>query len=921
MVGEGPLIGRATELTELERILSEAVLLTITGTGGCGKTRLALELADRIAGEGGAPGHAVAMLASVAGEDQLLDALLRALGAREQFGRGPREVLLECAAARPSPFLVLDNCEHLLAPAAGIVAELLAAAPEIKIVATSREPLGVAGERVFDLRPLGLPEAEGGLAALVRSDAGRLFVDRAARADPAFELTPRSAAAAAEVCRTLDGLPLALCLAAARLPEISVEEMAGELARPGVAGATGEVELSRHDSLDASLEWSYRLLDERERQLFRCLSVFADGFTAEAARAVGAPDLGTEEVRILLGSLEAKGLTVAVTGDAGSKRWTLFETVSEYAARRLALEREEDEAADRHLAWFTKYAARADEMLAQADGHRLIDEETANLRRALETATLRDPATAPRIAASLMRHWVLGEHFQEGRSACAETLSAPTDRETGPRAVLHSGAAVFALLAEDYAGALESVRAALGLLPEVTDADAEAACLLFCSTVLIQTGADLEEGFRCAERAVELERSSGRPLPLAYALVNLSISAGLCERFDLAPVAYEEFLAIRPACDHPRLRTWAEQAAAWTHVSVGSPRRALQHADRALAQEGRRPTMTHFQALGFRIQALARLGETDRARQEGAEAMKRAEESGVLVAMPAIEMALMVADLQSANFDGTQERARRLLEMPHLHTLALARETLARVALGRGDLAQAEVESRELEAIAERSGGARQKAIAKRLMGSAAVRAGEIERGRELLHDALQACGALSLERDAAETLEELALAEAGGGALERSARLAGTAAATWARLECAPPPMAKNELRAIAARLDGDGGNWRAAWEQGEALTLDEAIAYARRGRGPRDRPPAGWESLTPVELQVARLAAEGMSNPQIAAQLFVSRSTVKLHLSNVYRKLEVRNRVELARIAWSGGERRPGLARWPVFSPASPG
>ncbi|HET7052342.1 MAG TPA: LuxR C-terminal-related transcriptional regulator [Solirubrobacterales bacterium] len=904
MVGGGPLIGREAEFAELEELLAEAGLLTIAGAGGCGKTRLALELEDRIAGEDGAAGHAVAMLASVAGEDQLLDALLRAFGAREQFGYSPRQVLLECAASWPSPLLVLDNCEHQLAAAAGIVAELLAAAPEMRILATSRAPLGVAGERVFNLRPLGLPEAGGGIAALVGSDAGRLFVDRAARADPAFELTPGSAAAAAELCRALDGLPLALCLAAARLGQISVEEIAGELARPGLSGAAGEAELSRHDSLDASLAWSYRLLDARERQLLRCLSLFADGFTTEAAQSVGAPELSTEAARILLDSLEAKGLIATVGADAGGRRWTLFETVSEYAVRQLALEREEDEAADRHLAWFAAYAARADEMLAQADGHRLIDAETANLRRALERATLRDPAAAPRIAASLMRHWVLGEHFQEGRSACAEALSASasTDGEAGSRAVLHGGASVFALLAEDYAGALGSVQQAVGLLPGITDADAEAACLLLCSTVLIQTGADLTEGFRFAERAVELERSSGRPLPLAYALANLSISAGLCERFDLASAAYEEFLAIRPACDHPRLRTWAEQAAAWTDVSVGSPRRALEHADRALALEGSGPTMTHFQALGFRIQALARLGETERASQEGAEAMKRAEESGALVAAPAIDVALMVADLQSANLDGAQERARRLLEMPHLHTLALARETLTRAALARGDLAQAQSECRELEAIAERSGSARQAATAQRLMGSAAVRAGETKRGRDLLHDALRTCAELGLERDAAETLEELALAEARSGALERPARLAGAAAATWARLECAPSPITRDDLNAIAAQLDGDAGSWRAAWEQGQGLTLEEATAYARRGRGPRDRPPVGWESLTPVELQVAELASEGMSNPQIAAQLFVSRSTVKLHLSNVYRKLGVRNRVELARIAQHG-------------------
>jgi DNA-binding CsgD family transcriptional regulator len=588
-----------------------------------------------------------------------------------------------------------------------------------------------------------------------------------------------------------------------------------------------------------------------------------------------------------------------VVGATGRERWELLETVSEFATHQLGREGEEDEAADRHLAWFASYAARADELLAQADGHRLIDEETANLRRALARAAGSDPEAALGIAASLVRHWVLGEHFQEGRSACAEALSvSTTGEETGSRAVLRSGAAVFALMTEDYTEALESVQAALEILAEVRDPDAEAECLVFCSSVLIQTGADLEEGFRCAERAVERERSSGRPLPLAYALVNLSISAGLCDRFDLAAAAYEELLPIRPACDHPRLRTWAEQAAAWAHVSVGSPRRALQHADRALELEGERPTMTHFQALGFRIQALARLGETDRARREGTEAMKRAEESGALVAVPAIEMALMVADLQSRDFDAAGERARRLLGMPHLHTLALAHETLARAALGQGDLAGADAKARELEAIAERSGGARQAAVAKRLMGSAAVRTGEIERGRDLLHDALRACAESGFERDAAETLAELALADAGGGSLERAARLGGAAAATWTRLECAPP-TAEHELRALAAGLDGEAGRWRAAWEQGEALTLEEAIAYARRGRGPRDRPPAGWESLTPTELQVAELAAEGMSNPQIASQLFVSRSTVKLHLSNVYRKLGVGNRVELAALS----------------------
>jgi predicted ATPase/DNA-binding CsgD family transcriptional regulator len=901
MVTVGPFIGRERELSDLEGMLDRTRLLTVTGAGGCGKTRLALELADRVSSKENGPECVIALLSSVASEDQLVDALLRALGARERFGSSPRRVLTDSIVSRRL-LLVLDNCEHIVAEVGRLVGELLDVAPGVRLLATSRESLAIDSEHVFRLGPLSLPEPDGGISEVVRSDAGRLFVDRATQNSSAFALTPSSARVVAKICRELDGLPLAIGLAAARLDTLSVWEIADDLSRGGrLSASVGKKDrLSRHGSLQASLDWSYRLLDERERVLLRRLSVFSGGFTASAARAVAAPELSVTRVRDLLGALDGKGLIMPVPTH-GEKRWAFLQTVGEYAAEQLTRAGEREQIVDRHLAHFLVYAAHADTLLAEAHGHERIDQETPNLRGALDRAIEHDPSGALRIAASLIRHWILAEHYQEARSTSAAVLAGVDEgagADTAARAVVHCGAGLVGMLGEDYKGAIESTRAGLELLGDVGDAGAQSTCLQLSSMVLIQTGLDLDEGLRNAERAVELQRSTEDPLGLAFALVNLAVAAMLCERFDLLDTAYGEFLTIPRACEHARLRTWAEQAAAWAQVTTGSPERALEHADRGLALEGEWPSMTHFQVLSFRIHALAKLGRTDRALAEGAEAMRRAQESGALQAVPAIELALMVAELMDGAPDAAETRACRLLEMPHLHTLALARETLARIALIRGDAGEGETHARELEAIAGRSGSPRHRALAHYIRGRAAIEAHETDSGRDLLHAALETYAELDLEREAADVLDELALLAASAGEGPRAARLAAAAASARVRLGCAPWPGVSDRLDAARARLPAGAqdGSWQTAWAQGQALPLTDAIAYARRGRGSRDRPPGGWASLTPVELDVARLAGSGISNPEIAARLFIARGTVKTHLSNAYRKLGVANRIELA-------------------------
>jgi DNA-binding CsgD family transcriptional regulator len=292
------------------------------------------------------------------------------------------------------------------------------------------------------------------------------------------------------------------------------------------------------------------------------------------------------------------------------------------------------------------------------------------------------------------------------------------------------------------------------------------------------------------------------------------------------------------------------------------------------------------------------LGRTDAAIDEGLRALEKARESGAPMAIPAIKMALAVAELMDGDLESAEVHARPLLEMPQMHTVALIREVLAHVALARGDGREARLQGRELATLAQRTGSQRHRAVADYLIGCAAISDGEPEHGRELLQAALAVYAELGLERGAADALEELALLAAATGDGTRAARLAAAATGARARLSCAPLPRSAERLAAARAQfVDRDGeAAWAAAWAEGEMLALADAIAYARRRRGSRARPASGWGSLTPGELEVAELAASGMSNPKIATQLFISRSTVKMHLSSVYLKLGIANRTELA-------------------------
>ncbi|RAY11066.1 AfsR/SARP family transcriptional regulator [Actinomadura craniellae] len=441
-----PLIGRDDAVTEIcARLAAEATgrLVTLTGPGGVGKTRLAVEAAGRLA-DGFPDGVWLVELAALdraavrqpAGA--LTDLVMRVLDVRDAPGGSgsPVDRLATALAARRT-LLVLDNCEHIVEPVAELVAALLRAAPGLRVLATSREPLGPSGEVVWNVPPLEVPGRDAALPELERTAAVRLFADRAAAAARGFRLDAESAAAVAVLCRRLDGIPLALELAATRVRSLGVHGLVARLDDRFRLLATGHRGAPpRQRTLTAMIDWSWELLPEPERAVLRRLAVHADGCTLEAAEAVCAgDDLPAGEVLDLLVRLVDRSLVVmAEHGDDGPRgpRYRLLESVAAYCADRMDELGEHDRVRRAHQEYHTGLAERAEPHLHghdQARSLRLLDAESANLRTALDGAVAgRDAGLALRLGNALTWYWFLRGRLAEG----LRSLDAALALDGGP---------------------------------------------------------------------------------------------------------------------------------------------------------------------------------------------------------------------------------------------------------------------------------------------------------------------------------------------------------------------------------------------------------------------------------------------------------------------------------------------------------
>jgi predicted ATPase/class 3 adenylate cyclase len=473
-------VGRERERDEVKRLLGTTRLLTLTGTGGTGKTRLSMQVADELLGNY-TDGVWLVELASITDPERIIEVVAATLGLREEPGEPLRDTIIRFVCGR-SLLLVIDNCEHLLNGVATLVTAILHGCDTVSVLATSRHSLGVAGERTWQVPPLTVLDPRQGLfqvpdvvATVSQYEAVRLFIDRAAAVKQGFIITPQNAAAIAQICWRLDGIPLAIELAAARARVLTPEQISQRLDdRFRLLTGGGRSVLPHQQTLRTLIDWSYDLLSESERVLFRRLGVFGGGRTIEAIEAVCTGDgVDAYDTLDLLQLLVDKSLLTAESDSSEETRYTMIESVWQYARERLEASEEFELLRDRHLDYFLNLAEQARPGLEGPKAAEWLDRITAdqfNFRLAIQWA-VKSPANVQkglRIIGSLTRFSEIRGNLEEMRDAFIELLSAPGAEEpTEARAFALIGAGRIAWCRDNSEDALSYYRDGVALLKKL----------------------------------------------------------------------------------------------------------------------------------------------------------------------------------------------------------------------------------------------------------------------------------------------------------------------------------------------------------------------------------------------------------------------------------------------------------------------
>jgi predicted ATPase/class 3 adenylate cyclase/DNA-binding CsgD family transcriptional regulator len=878
-------VGRAGQIDELRGLVSNNRLVTLTGAGGAGKTRLAVEVAAQLAHDF-EDGVWWVDLAPVADPAVVTLTVARTLGLPDQPGRSPLETVQRFIGDRKI-LLLLDNCEHLLDVCGDAITRLLNSCPRLMIVTTSREPISVSGEVTWRVPSLSLHD-----------EAIALFTDRAQRARPTFHAAGDDAELVAEICRRLDGMPLAIELAAARVRALSVRQIADSLKdrfRLLTGGARNV--LRRQQTLRASVDWSHALLTETEQTLFRRLGVFMGGFDLDGARAV-ATTSEAEEFQILdqLSLLVDKSLVLA-DEESGGMRYGLLETVRQYALEKLAESGEADVVRNRHR---DHYIATAVEMNGEDRLVEWAEQETGNLRAAHAWST--DSAEfepALRLASSLQRVWEKRGRMGEGMAAFDLVFSDKRYRDDDVAPSVWARAVADKSILAAWTGtpaSLQRGEEALAAARNLGDPALIAACLAACGA-LAYYSPDVSKTY--LTDAIDLSRASGDRSKLCYILSCLAVTMNIAGQPIASQLAAEEGRDVAEAVGDGfvsrHCRVWLAIALAW-RGGVTAADAVLRGLSEEAHAAGER--MLELFALvcesnlsAWQGNAAAARAKTDQARETSAALGGFHEDSvyatAAYAALAAGDAAAAKAACESAMAHAVPQRELFMRATTPMTDALLGCEEVTAARRWADDTVVMTVGNYQMFALVARA--------------YVAMAQGENDQAERDAHDALALAADTGAFMRVPEALEVLGRSACAEGNHRHAPRLFGAAEAIRAAMGVVRWPVYSRGYDAAVALVReslGDG-DFDAAWAEGAALSIDEAIAYVQRGRGERKRPARGWEALTPTERDVVRHAADGLGNNDIAGRLFVSPRTVQTHLTHVYAKLGLTSRIQLIKEA----------------------
>jgi predicted ATPase/DNA-binding CsgD family transcriptional regulator len=891
-------VGRTVDLKEIATRLRRYAVVTLTGVGGVGKTALAVEAAWVEVSAGRAELACYVDLVPCRTDDQVVAALVEGVGIRGAEAAAGLDAVAEAVSGCHS-LLVLDNCEHVLESARRTCDQLAARAADLRVLVTSRIPLDIEPECVWRVQPMPLPGEAGHPVA---TEAVALFLARAAMAGVTLQAGPGELVLAGSICRKAGGLPLAIELVATRLRVASLTELAEGLGPSGwPARNTGS---GRHDSLEACLTWSHALLSADAAVVFRRLSVFPGGFDLAAAQEVaGIQPVGAGQVGALVGQLVTASLLEADTSGTRT-RFRFHEPVRQYAAVRLAEAGEEDLTRWRHARAFLARAEAIEPMLfaSQAEQHcDLLELDRPDHDAALGWfLSCGAAAEAQRLAAALYFFWYTRGWFVTGLRWLRATLAEEAQVEPLVRLRTEVGLAQLAFIAGDYLASFAAIESALPVARLLGDDVVLARCLATAGYVwwLLDPGrsaALFEEGLAAAHR-------SGDDWTRSTGLAGLGWARYFAGRFDAA---------IGPLQDAAQLTARSGRRQQFAMAVLGRAAVELWLGQLAAAEASAQQALGVLRAIGdatWTSAALAVLAEIERTRgrlgtaghhaAEAIEVARRANSAiNVMIATGHLGRVLLARGepgTAAHHLDQAVQLARAFSVRP---LLAWWLDSLGELAELEGRYGDARRWYEQAADHAAECGLAADAARARHHMGRLAWMRGDRPSAVNSCHEAL----AGQLEADdrlgLVETLETLGGLLIDEGRARRGLPLLAAVATARDGLGFPLRPVEAGRIAGwVATGREHLGEQAQPAWDRGAGLSIEEAAAMARRGRGPRRRPAFGWSSLTPAERNVADLVARGLTNPEIAARLGVSAGTIKDHVSSALRKLGARTRAELA-------------------------